>query len=614
MEKLRCAIYCRVSTEIQRESDTIEGQRQQLHHYAQQQGWEIAGAYEDEGISGTVTRGRGDFMRLLTHTAEGRFDLWLVAEHSRVTRTGDPEERGRLLKLLKDTGTRLASPAEGTLDLSMFSGELMTTLKFMFAAEEKEEFVRRSKRGRQAKLSQGIYCLNSLPYGLRKVVDKSVKPMKHEVIIDPDENQVLRTVYDLIVKQGWSINNCSRYLNENDIHTRRGKTWNVGSLSAILRNEGGLTGTMYAGRYQWKTEAGKQKLIGVKPRSEAVTVQVPAIFSKEEFARLREKIEANKRDHLITKEGFLLRGKLRCAMCGAKYVPTSGGNVRNKAVRYYACYNRVKSPKRREPGEKPCHAPFVNMQVLDHQVERNLLIDLFMRPEKTLKGWTSNKAQVHKLERIEGKLKRVENDMAINDRAAGKLLRGFLQELFTEEQLEREQAGLQGQRKLLEEERLRLQQERTNAEKLQVNLELVQSSSEQIKQLAKEAYGKFKSMSFQDKQRLIGHLIPPGTFLELYPCREDEIRLKKVPGMKRRVKIDWDYSYTGLLNLHAVVHALQVYVKTGEMLASCVSYIEVGYESLHGGVTGEEYAGHLRIDGYDLSQGFQPIQPGHLVI
>ncbi len=576
-----CAIYCRVSTESQRDADTIESQKTLLPKYARSQGWTVYDTYIDEGISGSFIEGRTDFTRLMRDMQQRKFTILLVAEHSRVTRTDDPGERGQILKLLKDNHIKLASPAEGILDLSLFTGELMTTLKFMFAGEEKREMMRRFKRGREEKLSKGVYCLGSVSYGLRKLVDKSVKPIKHEVVIDSDESQVLRTVFDLIVKEGKSINDCCYHLNTNCIFTRRAKPWAVGNLSRILKNEGGLTGTIYAGRYQWKTdESGKQRLLGVKPRSEGVAIPIPAIFTKQEFKVLREKIDSNKRVKLIKKEGFLLRGKLRCAMCGAKFSVLSGGD-KNKMVRYYACHNRRKSPKRRAPGETPCRAPFVNMQVLDTQIERNLLIDLFMRPEKTLKKWTGTKAQHHKLDRIERKLNRVKQDLLSNDKAASKLLRGFLKDLFTEGQVQAEQDRLQGQRKLLEEEQQRLHDERSHAQKLRVNLEVVKSSSEQIKELAKEAYKKFKNMSFWDKQKLIGHLIPPGTYLRIEPALEDEIKVLRVklPGMKRRVKIDWDYSYSGLLNLQAVIDALEVYVKTNEMPDPAVTYTEINYDS-----------------------------------
>ncbi|RZB34872.1 MAG: hypothetical protein SRB1_00640 [Desulfobacteraceae bacterium Eth-SRB1] len=575
MKKLRCAIYCRVSTEIQKEADTIASQKTQLPKFAKSQGWIVYDMYIDEGISGSFISGREDFSRLMTDMAKNKFDVLLVAEHSRVTRTEDPGERGWILKLLKDNKIKLASPAEGILDLSMFTGELMTTLKLMFAGEEKAEMARRFKRGRDEKLRSGVYCLTSVPYGLRKIVDKTVVPVKHKVVIDHDENQILRTVYNQIVQQGRSINSCAYYLNENGMDTRKGKKWSVGGLSSILRNEGGLTGCIYTGRYIWKTKGnGKQKLLEVKPLSEAVKVQVPAIFTEAEFKLLREKIEANKRNNLIKKEGFLLRGKLRCAMCGAKFVPTSGGNVKNKIVKYYACYNRIKSPKRREPGETPCKAPFVNMQVLDQQIERNLFSDLFRNPKRTLKLWTDTKSQKSNLDQIKRKLKKVEKDIKSNDQASAKLLHSFIKNLFTEKQLEVEQGRLQGQKKLLEDERQKLTKEYSNSQILQANLKIVKNTGDQIKELVKNVRS-IKKMSFNDRQKLLEAFILPGSFIEIEPRHDNEISMKKVPELSRKVKVSWDFRYSGAVDFQAVVEALKMYVKTGKMPDSSVNYIDV---------------------------------------
>jgi site-specific DNA recombinase len=65
MSKSKCAIYCRVSTESQRDANTIESQKSKLPQYAESQGWTIHDVYVDEGISGSFLEGRDDFLRLL---------------------------------------------------------------------------------------------------------------------------------------------------------------------------------------------------------------------------------------------------------------------------------------------------------------------------------------------------------------------------------------------------------------------------------------------------------------------------------------------------------------------------------------------------------------------
>lgn len=55
----RVAIYCRVSTEEQAtEGYSITAQLKTLRNYANLYGWEIAGEYVDEGISGKNIKDR----------------------------------------------------------------------------------------------------------------------------------------------------------------------------------------------------------------------------------------------------------------------------------------------------------------------------------------------------------------------------------------------------------------------------------------------------------------------------------------------------------------------------------------------------------------------------
>ena len=53
-DNLRVAIYARVSTEEQREGQTIDSQIAELERYAADKGWRLAGVYKDEGWSGSL--------------------------------------------------------------------------------------------------------------------------------------------------------------------------------------------------------------------------------------------------------------------------------------------------------------------------------------------------------------------------------------------------------------------------------------------------------------------------------------------------------------------------------------------------------------------------------
>ncbi len=85
MSKIRCAIYDRVSTELQaKEGLSLEAQKAALTEYALSHGYEIVGYYADEGITARKKlQNRKDLLRLLRDVEADRIDLILVTKLDR---------------------------------------------------------------------------------------------------------------------------------------------------------------------------------------------------------------------------------------------------------------------------------------------------------------------------------------------------------------------------------------------------------------------------------------------------------------------------------------------------------------------------------------------------
>lgn len=66
VHKIRVAAYCRVSTDTDEQATSYEAQIEHYTDYIEKHpGWELAGIYADDGISGTNTKKRGEFNRLI---------------------------------------------------------------------------------------------------------------------------------------------------------------------------------------------------------------------------------------------------------------------------------------------------------------------------------------------------------------------------------------------------------------------------------------------------------------------------------------------------------------------------------------------------------------------
>jgi site-specific DNA recombinase len=83
----RVALYLRVSSEEQRERQTIQTQREFLSDYARVMELEVVDTYSDDGVLGTIPLGeRSEGKRLLEDAEAGKFDTVLVYKLDRCTR------------------------------------------------------------------------------------------------------------------------------------------------------------------------------------------------------------------------------------------------------------------------------------------------------------------------------------------------------------------------------------------------------------------------------------------------------------------------------------------------------------------------------------------------
>jgi hypothetical protein len=123
----RVALCLRVSSEEQRERETIEIQREFLKEYCRLYGLEVALIYADDGVSGTIPlHKRPEGRRLLEDAKEGKFSTLLVYRLDRLGRsllvTVDAHDR------LQACGVALKSATE-PIDTSNPSGRLIFQIR-----------------------------------------------------------------------------------------------------------------------------------------------------------------------------------------------------------------------------------------------------------------------------------------------------------------------------------------------------------------------------------------------------------------------------------------------------------------------------------------------------
>lgn len=84
--ELRAVFYARVSTEEEKQLNALEKQIQENKDVIRDHGWRLVGEYIDEGKTGTTTKRRNDYKRLLKDMTENKFDIVVCKDQDRLQR------------------------------------------------------------------------------------------------------------------------------------------------------------------------------------------------------------------------------------------------------------------------------------------------------------------------------------------------------------------------------------------------------------------------------------------------------------------------------------------------------------------------------------------------
>ena len=84
---IKVASYCRVSTDKEDQSNSFEAQKRYFREYIERNpDWELSEIYADEGITGTTTKKRVQFNRMINDAYDGKFHMIITKEVSRFSR------------------------------------------------------------------------------------------------------------------------------------------------------------------------------------------------------------------------------------------------------------------------------------------------------------------------------------------------------------------------------------------------------------------------------------------------------------------------------------------------------------------------------------------------
>ena len=228
-KQLRVAAYCRVSTKEEEQASSYEAQ---CEYYTDKimsnKDWTMAGIFADEGITGTSTKKRTEFLRMIRQCKQKKIDLILTKSIQRFARnTLDCINYTRILRQL---GIGVLFEKENINSLPPDS-EFMITMYGAMAQSESESISGNIRRGKQMHAKVGTL---KIPchwlYGYKKDADD-------KFCIIPEQAEVVRELYRRYLA-GASLRDLKNWLEANQIKTVLGtEEWSVASIRSILTNE-----------------------------------------------------------------------------------------------------------------------------------------------------------------------------------------------------------------------------------------------------------------------------------------------------------------------------------------------------------------------------------------
>lgn len=227
--KKNVAAYCRVSTDQEEQLSSYENQvRYYTEMISRNPEYEIVDVYADEGISGTNTKNRDNFNRMIADCREGKIDIIITKSISRFAR--NTLDCLNYVRELKDLGIGIVFEKENinTLDAK---GEVLLTILSSLAQDESRSISENSTWGIRRRFEQGKHKMSTkrfLGYDTDEDGHLIVNRQQAKVVVRLYEEFLTGKTVDCIAR----IFKTERIKNWDGKYNRQAST-----LDSILRNE-----------------------------------------------------------------------------------------------------------------------------------------------------------------------------------------------------------------------------------------------------------------------------------------------------------------------------------------------------------------------------------------
>jgi len=354
-KKTKVAAYARVSTG---KDAMLHSLAAQVSYYnkmiSEHEGWEFAGVYADEALTGTKDA-REEFQRLISDCKAGLIDMIVVKSISRFAR--NTFTMLKTVRELKALGIDVFFEEQNLHTLSA-EGEMVLTFLASFAQEEARSVSENMKWKIKKDYEKGILWGGKDMYGY-KIVNR-------RLVLIPEQAELVRRVFKMYL-DGCGVQMIANILNKESIRTLKDCTWNKSTILNMIVNYN-YTGSLvlqktYREDYlskKTKRNKGEKDMYVIDDDHEPI-ISLEDFLMAQELRKQRCELSNNKGHKNVRNRYTSL---IKCSICGAKYKRKN----RNKS-KIWECstYNTQ--------GKNECASKAIPEEILNEVMSQVLGID-----------------------------------------------------------------------------------------------------------------------------------------------------------------------------------------------------------------------------------------------
>lgn len=309
--KRRVAGYARVSTDSDEQYTSYEAQIDYYTSYINSRPeWEFVKLYADEGITGTSTKHREGFNRMIADALAGKIDLIITKSVSRFAR--NTVDSLSTIRKLKEHNVECYFEKENIWTFDG-KGELLITIMSSLAQEESRSISENCTWGQRKRFADGKV---TVPFKRFLGYDRGPDG---NLVLNEEQAVIVRRIYSMFL-QGMTPHGIAKTLTEEGLPTPGGKSrWSSGTIQSILCNEkykgDALLQKFYTVDYLTKKQrrnAGEVQQYYVEGNHEAIIP--PPVFDMVQRELAKRKPGPNRHSGV-----YIFSGSVYCAECGGLY-------------------------------------------------------------------------------------------------------------------------------------------------------------------------------------------------------------------------------------------------------------------------------------------------------